>query len=349
MKKLLFLALVLAVVSLSHQAKAANTKPKAAAKAKLHVVKPVSAPKAATKNLKPKAASVKPAVKTPKKAGKHNAKPSKEEQKAKKKVAEQKIAVKKAAQISNIQNTKIQNDLSKDRDELKGKLRTTRMEMRNQRKIRDDAKLNKKADDFIKAKKAVIAAKDKIHATKINLKRTVKELSDAHAKILKNKMTLQKVTGKKAAPSRRKPHDRARLQAQMTVIERRRKKIFHLQNRLAKNTVVMDYAQSQKGKKAGALELRLTKRIDRLSKRLARKKKELMNVLKRRHRTNPHFKLVYKKFADRAYKLAKADEPKEMTKKQKVKVLNLKNAVNKLYQDHKVLVGKKKSNETQST
>merc|ERR1712151_793959 len=120
----------------------------------------------------------------------------------------------------------------------------------------------------------------------------------------------------------------------MMIIERRRQKIFQLQNRLARNTILMDYAQSQKGKKAGALELHLTKRIDRLSKRLARKQKEFMNVLKRRHRTNPHFKLVYKKFADRAYKLAKADEPKEMTKKQKVKVLKLKNEVKKLYQKH---------------
>lgn len=245
--------------------------------------------------------------------------------------------------MTTIKNVKIQNDLSKDRDELKAKLRAARLHMRNQRKVRDDAKLNKKASAFIKAKKQVIAMKDKIHATKINLKRTVKELSNAHAKILKSKLTLQKVTGKKAEPSRRKPHDHARLVAQINIIERRRKKIFELQNRLAKNTVIMDYAQSQKGKKAGALELHLTKRIDRLSKRLARKQKEFMNVLKRKHRTKPHFKMYYKKMADRAYKLAKADEPKEMTKKQKVHVLNLKKKVNQMQEQHTKLVAKKQA------
>merc|ERR1712226_743544 len=185
MKKLLFLALVLAVVSLSHQAKPAKTKPKAAVKAQVHVAKPVSAPKTAPKNLKPKAASVKPAVKTPNKAGKPKAVKSKAELKAKKKADEKKHFVKKAAMLSTIKNAKIQTTLSNDRDELKAKLRASRIEMRNQRKVRDDAKLKKKASAFVKAKKIVEKMNDKIHATKINLKRTVKELSKTHAKILK--------------------------------------------------------------------------------------------------------------------------------------------------------------------
>jgi len=127
MKKLLFLALVLAVVSLSHQAKPAKTKPKAAVKAQVHVAKPVLAPKTAHKNLKPKAASVKPAVNTPKKVGKHTAVKSKAELKAKKKADEKKHLVKKVAMLSTIKNVKIQNTLSKDRDELKAKLRDARL------------------------------------------------------------------------------------------------------------------------------------------------------------------------------------------------------------------------------
>merc|ERR1712228_1133275 len=201
----------------------------------------------------------------------------------------------------------------------------------------------KKASAFVKAKKIVEKMNDKIHAAKINLKKTVKELSKTHAKILKNKFTIQKVTGKKAAPSRRKPHDRARLVTQMAIIERRRKKIFELQNRLARNQVLSDYAMSQKGQRAGAIELHLTKRIDRLTKRLARKQKELMNVLKRKHRTRPHFKMIYKKFADKAYALAKAPEPKEMNKKQKVQVLDLKKKVMQEEKKHEVLVAKKEA------
>jgi len=244
--------------------------------------------------------------------------------------------------MSILKNGKTQTNLSKERDELKNKLRTARMSMRNQRKIRDDAKLRKKASVFVKAKEEVAKQKDKIHATKANLKRVVKELSDTHAKILKNKMKLQKITGKKAAPARRKAHDLTRLQANMQIIENRRKKIFSIQNRLAKNTVFMDYAQSQKGKRHSAFRQYLQKRISRLSKRMARKQKELVNVLKRKHRTRPGFKMIYKKNADRAYKLAKADEPKKMTTKQKVQVLNLKKKVQKAMRKHTKLVAKKK-------
>lgn len=70
MNKFFILAIILAMVSLSNQANAAKTKSKVAVKAKVHVAKPVPAPKALHKNLKPKAVSVKPAVKTLKKAGK---------------------------------------------------------------------------------------------------------------------------------------------------------------------------------------------------------------------------------------------------------------------------------------
>jgi len=213
--------------------------------------------------------------------------------------------------------------------------------MRHQRKIRDDARLKKDSHTFLKAQKAVFNLKDKIHATKINLKHAVHDLHHAQVKILKSKMQLQKVTGKKVPTVHRKPHDGTRLIAQHKLSLEIKNKLFNLLNRLAKNKSLMDYAQTQKGQKAGALELRLTQRIDRLSKRVARKNKELMRLLKRKHRTNPNFKKMFKAVATKAYKLAKADIPKKMTTKDKVHVMNLKKKVVKLMQSHQKLVGKK--------
>jgi len=238
-------------------------------------------------------------------------------------------------------NKKRQAKFNKEKDELRAKLKSARIQMRKQRKARNDAKLKKHGNRFVKAQKKVFALKDKIHATKINLGKVVHSLHKAQVKIIRSKLKLQKATGKKVKTIHRKPHDVGRLQAQMRITLEIRNKLFSLQNRLARSKVLMDYAQTQKGQKAGALELHLTKRIDRLSKRVVRKQKDLMRVLKRKHRTRPGFKAIYKKMAKKAYKLAKADTPKEMTNKDKVHVLNLKKKVEKLMQKHLKLVGKK--------
>lgn len=154
-------------------------------------------------------------------------------------------------------------------------------------------------------------------------------------------MALQKATHKKVKVANRKPHTQQRSQNQFRITLSMRNKIFSLQNRLARSKAILDYAQSQKGQKAGALQLHLTERIDRLSKRIARKGKDLMRNLKRKHRTKPNFKAIYKKMAKRAYKLAKADSPKSMTIKDKEHVMNLKKQVVKLVQKHQKLVSQK--------
>merc|ERR1712159_285105 len=98
----------------------------------------------------------------------------------------------------------------------------------------------------------------------------------------------------------------------------------NLENRLARNIVFLNYAKTQKTQKALVFRAQLAKRIGRLTKRVARKQTELMRVMKRKHRTGPFIKKNYKRFADRAYKLAKADTPKKMTKEQLAQVANLK-------------------------
>jgi len=87
----------------------------------------------------------------------------------------------------------------------------------------------------------------------------------------------------------------------------------------------------------------LTKRIGRLTKRIVRKQKELMKVLKRKHRTRPDFKAFYKNFEEKAYKLAKAPTPKKMTKEQLSHIENLKKKVLQLQKQHQTLVGEKQT------
>jgi len=238
-------------------------------------------------------------------------------------------------------NIKRQSKAIKDKHELKAKLEKARIEMRAQRKIRDHAKLKKNAHNFVKAKQQVIALKDKIHATKIHIKKAVHRLHNAQAKILSSKFKLQKITGKKVKTAHAQVHNGAIAQRQFTNAVQLRNKLYLLVNRLANNKVVMDYAQTQKGKKASALRLRLTKRIGRLSKRIARKQKEQMRLMKRKHRTASNFKQVYKKMANQAYKLTKADEPKAITTSAKIHVMNLKKKVEKLMQTHMKLHAKK--------
>merc|ERR1712193_509979 len=105
----------------------------------------------------------------------------------------------------------------------------------------------------------------------MGLKKYVHKLKKVGAKLLKNKLTLQKVTGKKADSNSRKPHDINRLEQNIAIIMNRKEKIFNLANRLARNMVFLDY--------------------------------------------------------DKAYKLAKAETPKKMTKEQSVHVENLKKKI----------------------
>merc|ERR1712124_5483 len=139
----------------------------------------------------------------------------------------------------------------------------------------------------------------------------------------------------------RKPHDINRLQNNQRVIFSRRKKLFNLENRLARNIVFLNYAKTQKTQKALVFRAQLAKRIGRLTERVARKQTELMTVMKRKHRISPFFKKIYKRFADRAYKLAKADTPKKMTKEQLVQVANLKKKILDLQKKHTDLVNQK--------
>merc|ERR1712226_665183 len=176
---------------------------------------------------------------------------------------------------------------------------------------------------------------------KIMLKKYVHKLKKVDAKLLKNKLTLQKVTGKKAASGSRKPHGINRLANNIRVIMSRRNKIFDLSNRLARNIVFLNYAKTQKTQKALVFKAQLAKRIGRLTKRVARKQKELFRVLKRKHRTRPDFKTIFKRFADKAYKLSKADTPKKMTKEQSVHVENLQKKIMELQKKHISLVGQK--------
>lgn len=341
MKTIIFLALMLAFTSFSHQANPAGAKPKTAVKAKVHVAKATPIAKAAIKKLKVVAGSVKPTVKTQVKAGKHKAGPSKAQLLAKKKKDEHNKDVKVATIISNKKNIKLQQDLSKDRDEMKAELKANRKTMRAQRKIRDDAKLKQNTKAFLAAKHKVNEAKDKMQAHKIMLKKYVHKLKKVGAKLLKNKLTLQKVTGKKADSNSRKPHDINRLEQNIAVIMNRKEKIFNLANRLARNMVFLDYAKTQKTQKAKVFRAQLAKRIGRLTKRVARKQKELFRVLKRKHRIRPNFKTIFKRFADKAYKLAKAETPKKMTKEQSVHVENLKKKIMELQKKHISLVGQK--------
>jgi len=241
---------MLAFTSFSHQANPVGSKPKTAVKAKHVAPKPKTAVKAkvhvakavpvaihAIKKLKAVAKSVKPAVKTPIKAGKHKAGPSKAQELAKKKKDEHKKYVKIAATMSTNKNMKIQQDLSKDKDQLKASLKMAKIYMRAQRKIRDDAKIKHDANKFIAANDKVNEFKDKIQAKKSELKHTVKKMSDVHAKLVKDKLALEKVTGKKAGSDSRKPHDIARLDQNRTIVESRRNKIFNLADRLARNKV----------------------------------------------------------------------------------------------------------------
>jgi len=139
--------------------------------------------------------------------------------------------------MSTNKNVKIQQDLSKDRDQLKGALKIAKIKMRAERKVRDDAKINHDASKFIAANHKVNLLKDKIHAKKSMLKQKVKKMSDVHAKLVKNKLALEKVTGKKADSGSRKAHDLNRLTQNRAIVVSRRAKIFNLADRLARNKV----------------------------------------------------------------------------------------------------------------
>merc|ERR1712194_612792 len=141
------------------------------------------------------------------------------------------------------------------------------------------------------------------------------------SKIKHNKHTLEKVTEKKSFSGHRAAHDSARKGKALAAIERRSKKILKLENRLARYMVHLKYAKFHPSAKAAVLIKHLEKRSNRLTKRLARKNKELMTVLMRKHRVRPSFKMIFDKEAKKAFALAKADEPKSMTVKDKVAVM----------------------------
>merc|ERR1712194_671157 len=133
--------------------------------------------------------------------------------------------------------------------------------------------------------------------------------------------TLEKVTEKKQNSAHRGSHDETRKEKALATIHKRSKKILVLQDRMARYMVHLKYAKFHPSLKAAVLIKHLEKKINRLTKRLARKNKELMTVLMRKHRVRPSFKMIFDKEAKKAFALAKADEPKSMTVKDKVAVM----------------------------
>lgn len=223
------------------------------------------------------------------------------------------------------------------------------MKMRAQRKARDDAKLDKKASVFVKAKTQVVGLKAKIKLAKKNLRQVVADMKQTKATMKDNKSTLEKIQGKKQTSIHRAPHDRNRLVNNLRIIRARSKKIFNLENRLARTIAYIKFAKRQKNKMSAVYMKQLRKRAHRLAKRLHRKHKELMRILIRKQRTRPHFKSYWTKAAKRVFALSKADEPKAMSTSDKAQVIALKKKVMDLFEKHKVLVGKKTSYQTQNT
>lgn len=217
------------------------------------------------------------------------------------------------------------------------------MKMRAQRKARDDAKLDKKASVFVKAKTQVVGLKAKIKLAKKNLRQVVADMKQTKATMKDNKSTLEKIQGKKQTSIHRAPHDRNRLVNNLRIIRARSKKIFNLENRLARTIAYIKFAKRQKNKMSAVYMKQLRKRAHRLAKRLHRKHKELMRILIRKQRTRPHFKSYWTKAAKRVFALSKADEPKAMSTSDKAQVIALKKKVMDLFEKHKVLVGKKQA------
>lgn len=224
---------------------------------------------------------------------------------------------------------------------IRTRIRQWRMKMRDQRKVRDDAKLNKHADTFVKAKQKFLSLRAKIKAEKKNLRQVAIGLRQTRATMRDNRSTLEKITGKKQANLHAKPHDIGRLQAQMRKIRERSHKIFNLEYRLARVLAYMRFAKKQKSRMGSVYLQFLKKRAKRLAKRLHRKHKDLMRVLIRKHRTIPAFKRLYTAHAKRVYALSRADEPLAMTRIQKAIVLKLKSKIQALFKKHAKLVGKK--------
>jgi len=233
--------------------------------------------------------------------------------------------------------------LAMDKKKIKQEIKEARMKMRDQRKARDDAKLSKKGSAFVKAKTQVVGLKAKINIAKKNLRAVVADMKQTKATMKDNKSTLEKIQGKKQTSIARSPHDRARLTQNVRIIQNRSSKIFNLENRLARTIAYIKFAKKQKNKMSAVYMKQLQKRAHRLAKRLHRKHKELMRVLIRKHRTNPHFKAFWTKAAKRVFALSKADEPIAMSTSDKATVIALKKKVMDLFEKHKVLVGKKQS------
>ena len=337
MKTFLLVALVLTVVSFSSQTTDVKLNLRS-------LVQSVDNQERVLQNLKVKTSSVKPVVKTQIKAGKPKAAPKKAsvvKAEAKKVDEKKKAAIKSKAIISQRKHLKIQIKLSADKERLHKILMVARRAMRTERKKRDAAKLKKDSEKFVAAKTKVLGLKANISAAKKNLKQVVISMKQEHSKIKHNKHTLEKVTEKKQNSGHRAAHDKNRKEKALAAIKRRSMKIFKLKNRLAKFMVHLKYAKFHPSTSAGAFIKHLNKGIHRITKRLQRKNKELMTVLMRKHRVRPSFKTIYNKQAKKIYALAKADEPKSMTSKDKKVVFALKQQVENLIKKHEGLVGEK--------
>jgi hypothetical protein len=231
--------------------------------------------------------------------------------------------------------------LVEDKKNLRTSLKVDRAAMRKERKNRDDAKLKKDGPSFVKSKAKVLGLKAKITAAKANFKQVVTDMKNTKATIKDNKSTLEKITGKKQMPVHRRPHDKTRRDEAMATIDRRSKKIFNLENRMARAIAYLRYAKKQKNTMSSVFMKHLEKRAHRLATRLHRKHKELMRVLIRKIRVNKHFKFIYNLHAKKALALSKVGTPKTMTPQSRIQVLALKKKLLELMEKHTKINGEK--------
>jgi len=243
--------------------------------------------------------------------------------------------------LSQNKNIALQQKIIKEKLILADKVKTFRANIRKQKKIQDAAKLKKDGDEFVKAAHKIAKFKNNFKLQKTNLKNVALRLKHVKASLKDNKSTLVKITGKKQLPINRGAHSMDRVNSIDAKITFRYAMINKLQARFAKVLAFLKFAKKSHNEMGNVFRQHLIRRAHRLAKRLHRRHKLLMKTLIRKVRVAPYFKGQYKSIEKNIFKLTRADIPKIVTKKDKLKVMKLKEKVQKLFQLRKKLMGEK--------